>query len=621
MNAMPTVEVRLENNAVGVNGGTVGVVVRVVAPRSDVKGKRPHLNLAFVLDRSAAITEEALERIKSALGQVAAASRPGDRFALVAFGDEATTVVPSTDYINVSWLENALSDVRGNGAAALHPGWVAGGLEVARHLDPAAVNQVVLVGASPVGVGESDPAVISTDVAGLAARGIATSTLGFGKQAADELLYAMARAGRGRYWHAEEPSDTVPAVLGEHADLSSTVGRNVVLRLHAGVAFAGVDVLNDFPQDREDVLLPDLVAGRSVEVGGTVRVPALEQGEHLLGAVDLLFTDVRDGREHRIRREIGVRVVEDAGVANEDVDHMAAASLALLRVARMKRQAFDAARSGDEGAVARAISGARRMLKRVQRAARVEEELADLDVLEEAYEAADIELLMMRLHAQAVGARRSFDVSVSGAEAPMATSALRRWLVPSAERDVTLELTVGDITDEALEAIVNPSNQVLMGAGATVDGAVHRRGGPSLTQACREIGHCDIGQAVFTPGYGLPAQYVIHTATPKWKGGLPADRRLLASCYTASLAMARRIGVRHLAFPLIGAGTNGYPLDVACEVAAEAVMGYLRENQGFDTVRFVAFTDDIAEVLGEYVSEAVLREEGTSIPLRGEQHA
>jgi len=152
----------------------------------------------------------------------------------------------------------------------------------------------------------------------------------------------------------------------------------------------------------------------------------------------------------------------------------------------------------------------------------------------------------------------------------------------------TLRLRVGDLTEWAGDAIVNPTNPHLHGSGASVDGAVHRRGGMHLTRECRAIGHVEIGQAVVTKGWDLPADYVLHTAVPVFDGSDEAFEAL-ASCYRSSLALARQMRLRRIAFPAIGTGTNRFPIGRAAEVALREIVDGLSFPDGPAEVDVMAF--------------------------------
>lgn len=129
-----------------------------------------------------------------------------------------------------------------------------------------------------------------------------------------------------------------------------------------------------------------------------------------------------------------------------------------------------------------------------------------------------------------------------------------------------LELVVDDITGLEVDAVVNAANRRLAGGGG-VDGAIHRAAGPALRRACAEIGECPTGEARITPGFDLPARWVIHTVGPVWSGGEKDEPVLLKSCYQSSLKLAGEYGVESLAFPCISTGAYRFPGDLAAEIA------------------------------------------------------
>lgn len=166
---------------------------------------------------------------------------------------------------------------------------------------------------------------------------------------------------------------------------------------------------------------------------------------------------------------------------------------------------------------------------------------------------------------------------------------------------VVVEAVQADITQLALDAIVNAANESLSGGGG-VDGAIHRAAGPGLSTECaslpwvRPYVRCPTGEAVITGGHALPARHVIHTVGPVWYGGAKGEPALLGACYRNSLALARQYGLASIAFPSISCGVFGYPLDQAAAIAIEAVHELTLDPGPISRVIFCCYNDKALRV-------------------------
>jgi O-acetyl-ADP-ribose deacetylase (regulator of RNase III) len=158
-----------------------------------------------------------------------------------------------------------------------------------------------------------------------------------------------------------------------------------------------------------------------------------------------------------------------------------------------------------------------------------------------------------------------------------------------------VEAIAGDITHLHVEAIVNAANEQLARGGG-VCGAIHRAAGPELALACRAVGGCATGEARITPGFDLPAAWVIHAVGPVWQGGGNNEDALLAGAYRNSLNLAVGKQLGSIAFPAISTGIFGFPLERATRIAVEAVRTHLQGGTTLQRVLFVCFDESVEQV-------------------------
>jgi O-acetyl-ADP-ribose deacetylase len=156
----------------------------------------------------------------------------------------------------------------------------------------------------------------------------------------------------------------------------------------------------------------------------------------------------------------------------------------------------------------------------------------------------------------------------------------------------------GDITKQNVDAIVNAANSTLLGGGG-VDGAIHRAAGRELYEECKKLNGCNIGEAKITPGFHLPAKYIIHTVGPVWQGGDKSEDELLADCYKNSLRLAVENGIKTIAFPAISTGVFSFPAERAAGIAVKEVKNFLNEHKEIEKVYFVCYDEKTYQIYFE----------------------
>lgn len=176
-----------------------------------------------------------------------------------------------------------------------------------------------------------------------------------------------------------------------------------------------------------------------------------------------------------------------------------------------------------------------------------------------------------------------------------------------------------DITTLEVDAIVNAANQAMLGGGG-VDGAIHGAAGPELLEECRRVPQvrpsvrCPTGEARITSGHRLPAQHVIHTVGPVWRGGRHDEARLLESCYREALRLAVEHDARTVAFPAISCGVYGYPKDEAAAIAVRTVAAFLARHPQVEQVVLTAFDPAVRQALEKARADAGSPPAGSSHP-------
>jgi len=547
---------------------TLDVVVRITPPVAPVASvDRPTLNIGFVIDRSGSMgTRNKIDYARDAVCYAIEQLLPCDRLSVTIFDDKVETLIPNTPANNKASFTRLVKQVQPGGSTALHNGWVQGGIQVSQALT-AQLNRVILLSDGLANVGETNPDAIATDVHGLAKRGVSTSTIGLGDDYNEDLLEAMARSGDGNYYYIAS-AEQLPSIFErELQGLATTVGTAVTMGILPQGAVVVADVLNDLDVDTTGRFkLPTLSFGDVMDVVVRLQVPALSQ-ESQLCTFHLTWTDPEQ-QTQELRTVLQLPVVSSSQLAEFPQNQEVQQQVALMMAARAKKEAVRRADQGDYA-----------MASQVLQAAKVA--MLDCSLPMSAPEAAALEDLDQDLQRRdfAKYRKRSSHQAYSRGQKKSRGHTSLYYAFGGGPQ-------LGDICQQTTMAIVNSCDRYLSDSGA-ISQAIHRAAGSELLAACRALQGCAEGGAKITPGFQLPAQWVIHTVCPPWRGGSHGEEALLAACYRSCLELAADMKIDSIAFPPIGTGSNGFPLDRAAHIALETVGQFLLSHTAIGSVLVV----------------------------------
>ncbi|MEA5411713.1 VWA domain-containing protein [Synechococcus sp. BA-120 BA3] len=309
--------------------------------------ERPPLNLALVIDRSGSMSGTKLSYARKAARFLAGELTGRDRFAIVSFDDEVTVVVPSMPVSDPQPFIAAINTIHSGGCTALFDGWRAGATQVAEHLDPGAMNRVLLLSDGQANEGLTNQEQIAAKVAGLTQRGISTSAFGLGDDFDEDLMGAMAAAGDGTLAHIETPSQLADLYASELQGLTSTFGRRVSLGVRGKHGAEVVDLLNDLtPTDAGNYQLPNLRAGQELNVGLQLELPAWIPNQEIL-SVRLAWEAPGSNERQSLIEHLHLPVMASDEIQQLEPDDAVAEQLALLRANRERRQVIADLDRGD----------------------------------------------------------------------------------------------------------------------------------------------------------------------------------------------------------------------------------------------------------------------------------
>ena len=615
---------------------TLDLLIRITPPSPEKPEERPDLNLSLVLDRSGSMQGHNKMPYAKAAVQYAIEQLQGrDRVSIVAFDDRVEIPVPSTLAQQKHRIAQALHKIQARGSTALHAGWLAGGTQVSQHLKTGQLNRVIVLSDGLANVGETNPDVISQDVRGLAQRGVSTSTVGVGDDYDEQMLEAIAASGDGSYYYIESP-DQLPNIFEQELQgLMATLGRKVTLALELAPGVICQDCFNDFNTGSNgDYQLPNLIAGNPFSAAFRIQVPVQKQTPlDWVLKVHLGWDDVDSGDRKTAIAPLTLPWVSQSELEDLPFNNEVQQEVALLTVARAKKEAAEQAKQGQYDLAQATIVAAQYEFSLAAPAAAMPAsamapELASFDSLLDDLQSQRYETFSKRGHyeshlrgrgwsqsqyqdyqsqrkskgssansqnpggqnpgGQNIHSQNPHSQNIQGQTLRSQPDLVQQeQILQEQVQQGKIQVIQGDISKIAADAIVNATNAKLDGSTG-VDAAIHAAAGLGLKAECRQIGHCDPGQAVLTNAYRLPAQWVIHTVGPRWNGGQQHEAAVLQSCYESCIDLADQNGAKTLTFPAIATGALGCPLAWAVEIAVRSVSRAL-QTSSLEQITFVCF--------------------------------
>ncbi len=308
---------------------------------------RPPLNIALVIDRSGSMSGRKLSYARKAARFLAGELTARDRLAIVTFDGEVSVVMPSTPVRDPQQFLAAINMIDSGGCTALFDGWLAGAMQVAEHLQPAALNRVLLLSDGQANEGLTNSAEIAAKVAGLTAKGISTSAFGLGDGFDEDLMGAMASSGDGTLAFIESPGQLADLYASELQGLATTLARRMSLGIRAKHGAELVDVLNDLETtDLGNFRLPNLRVGQELNVGVRLQLPAWTANQEIC-SVRLAWDAPGSAERQSLIEHLTLPLMAAADLAELDTDTAVAEQLAVLEANRARRIAIEQLDFGD----------------------------------------------------------------------------------------------------------------------------------------------------------------------------------------------------------------------------------------------------------------------------------
>lgn len=386
----PTIQlVPLRNAISSDNFTTLDLIVRIVPPPSEIALERPQLNLGLVIDRSGSMQGQKIEYARQAACYAVQQLLPSDRLSVTIYDDQIDVLVPSTLIEDKNQIIRRIQSITPRNSTNLHGGWLEGGTQVSRYLQPSQLNRVILLSDGLANVGQTNPDLIASDVRGLSQHGVSTTTMGIGDDYNEDLMTAMANSGDGSYYYITSPAQLSEIFNTELLGIMATVGEKVSLGIELASGVMLVDVFNHLDQTNTGrYKLPNLIIGNPVEVGIRLKIPPMTQESPLCQF--RLAWNVSDQRERQsIRESLQLPVVSSAQLTDFPVNEEVTQLIALLLSARAKEEVVRNLDRQDYTAAKASLSLARQQVASAPSSATMSQESKDLDFLEEQLDSGD----------------------------------------------------------------------------------------------------------------------------------------------------------------------------------------------------------------------------------------
>lgn len=370
---------------------TLDLIVQITPPAPEHQPNRPPINLGLVIDRSGSMSSaNKIDYARQAASYAVQQLQGSDRVSVVIFDDAIEVLVPTTPVLDKRSITHRIDRIQPRGSTNLHGGWLEGGVQVSHHLKPSQLNRVIVLSDGLANVGETNPDVISSDVHGLAQRGVSTSTMGLGDDYNEDLLEAMAASGDGNYYYIESPDQLPDIFQTELQGLMATCGRKVSLGIQPANGVELLDVFNDLEKTPHgNYQLPNLIMGNPFQVVLRLKVPPMKDSRPLCQF--RLAWDSPDTEARQVLRvPYQLPVVNKATLEEFPFNAEVQQQVAQLIAARAKQEATRYADAADLASARQSLDQAKMALAQAPACASLDLELAAIDDLAADLDAQDL---------------------------------------------------------------------------------------------------------------------------------------------------------------------------------------------------------------------------------------